>query len=69
MTGKYSSANNTVQAIVALLPDDPLAATSEVLTAAALVAISAGLDDARAVNGLKASLQKWRELGVGEERH
>lgn len=56
-------------AILAILPDNPTLASAEMLTHAAVVCISAGLDDEAAVRGLQAALDDLRARGLGEERH
>lgn len=55
--------------IIELLPDDPKEACAEVLTAAAVVCLSAGFSDDSAARGLRAAMSAARELGVGEEHH
>lgn len=58
-----------IKKIIELLPDDPAVATTEILTAAAVVAVSAGFDDDAAVRGLRAAMVSCRAAGVGEEHH
>lgn len=57
------------KAILAMLPDNPTLASAEMLTHAAVVCISAGLDDVSAMRGLQAALDNLRERGLGEEKH
>lgn len=69
MSEQLSDVAQRGQVILSMLPDDPAKATAEMLTHAAVVCISAGMDDERAVRGLQAALTDLRGRGLGEERH
>jgi hypothetical protein len=55
--------------ILEMLPKDPVDASAEILTHAAVVCIAAGFDDAAAVGALLTTLRELRARGLGEERH
>lgn len=59
-----------MQATIESLPfDDPMKATTLMLTTSAVVVASCGFDDDQALRGFKAALQECRARGVGEEHH
>jgi hypothetical protein len=66
MDGKPENPTKTVNAICALLPDDPESAVSVVTVACAAAAITAGLDDEATVDGLRAALETMRGAGFGD---
>lgn len=55
--------------LTARLSPDPVEATAQIMTTAAIVAVSAGLDDASAVRALSSALDVLRESGIGEARN
>lgn len=65
MMQDQATSTETIAAMCELLPNDPVQAVAQAVTAAAVVSISAGLSDERAVSGFRKALERVRKTNIG----